>query len=170
MNTKQASIDEQAVATMARSAEKDPFLPPRWVIHTAWRVHRALYRLTGGRFGLRQPRSDRYGLMRITTIGRRSGEKRSVMLAYLDDGDNITTLAMNGWGQPEPAWWLNLQAEPDVELDMPDGRQLVTGREAVGEERDRLWARWQEVDRDLDAYAAKRDSETAVVVFERRAA
>jgi deazaflavin-dependent oxidoreductase (nitroreductase family) len=129
-----------------------------------------LYRLTGGRFGLRVPRPDRYGLMRITTTGRRSGKARSVMLAYLEDGDNIVTLAMNGWGEPEPAWWLNLLDQPNAFLSLVDGPRAVRGRAADGEERERLWARWQELDEKLDAYATMRDTTTAVVVFEPRTA
>ena len=91
------------------------------------------------------------------------------MLAYFEDGPNLVTMAMNGWGAPEPAWWLNLQAQPDVTIQLPDGPRQVTGRAAADEERDRLWAQWQDLDKNLDAYAAMRPTETAVVVFEPRA-
>jgi len=80
------------------------FLPPRWFIRAAWKTHKALYRWSGGRFGLRAPRSDRYGLAYLTTTGRRSGAERSVMIGYFDDGNGVVTMAMNGWGAPEPAW------------------------------------------------------------------
>ena len=56
------------------------FLPPRWVIRTAWKVHKSLYRRSGGRFGLRVPKDDRYGLGYLTTTGRRSGTERGVMI------------------------------------------------------------------------------------------
>ena len=72
---------------------------------------------------------------------------------------------MNGWGEGEPAWWLNLRDHPDALVDMRDGPRTVTGRAAHGEERERLWARWREIDKDLDAYAARRGGETAVVVL-----
>ncbi len=143
-------------------------LPPRWVIRAAWKIHRGLYRVSGGRFGLRRPKAGTYGLMRLTTIGRRSGQERSVMLGYYEDAGNLVTMAMNGWGEPEPAWWLNLQATPDVEVETPDGTQAVTGRAAEGEERERLWQRWREIDKNLDAYASRRPTETAVVVLEPR--
>jgi F420H(2)-dependent quinone reductase len=81
-------------------------LPPRWFVVLAWKVHRALFRLTGGRRGLWPPRGRRWGALRLTTVGRRSGQERSVMLGYLVDGANLVTLAMNGWGAAEPAWWL----------------------------------------------------------------
>lgn len=145
----------------------DVRLPPRWFIRTAWAAHRGLYRITGGRFGLRRPRPDRWGMMRLTTIGRRSGLERNVILAYYEDGPNVVTMAMNGWGEGEPAWWLNLQAHPEAEVQLPDGRRAVRGRAAEGEERARLWDRWRELDNDdLDAYAALRTGETAVVVLE----
>ncbi len=143
-------------------------LPPRWVIRAAWKVHRGLYRVSRGRFGLRRPKAGTYGLMRLTTIGRRSGQERSVMLGYYEDDGKLVTMAMNGWGEPEPAWWLNLQATPDVEVETPDGRQPVTGRAAEGDERERLWQRWREIDKNLDAYASRRPTETAVVVLEPR--
>ncbi len=149
-------------------AEKKPFLPPRWVIRAAWQIHRKLYQLSGGRFGLRHPNDKTYGLMRVTTIGRRSGLERPVMLGYYEDGPNLVTMAMNGWGAPEPAWWLSLQAQPDVVAALPGEERLVTGRAAEGEERERLWARWAEIDRGLDDYAAMRPNETAVVVLEPR--
>jgi len=145
--------------------EKTPFLPPRWFVKAAWRVHRGLYRISGGRFGLRTPRPDRYGLAQLTTTGRRSGEPRSVMIGYYLDGDDVVTMAMNGWGAAEPAWWLNLQAHPEASLVLPDGRVDVVGRAADSDERERLWQRWSELDHDLDGYAARRPTETAVVIL-----
>ena len=90
------------------------------------------------------------------------------MLGYFEDGPNLFTLAMNGWGEPEPAWWLNLQANPDATLDLPDGPRQVRARVAVGDERSRLWSEIAERNADLDGYAARRSRETAVVVFEPR--
>ena len=97
-------------------------LPPRWVIRTAWAIHRGIFALTGGRRGLRRSSPDRWGMMRLATIGRRSGEERHAILGYFEDGPNLVTMAMNGWGEPEPAWWLNLQAQPDTTVELPDGR------------------------------------------------
>jgi len=146
-----------------------PFLPPRWFIRTAWAVHRAIYRLSGGRRGLRPPTPATYGMLRIHTIGRRSGEERIAILGYFEDGPNLFTMAMNGWGAPEPAWWLNLQAHPDARIELPDGPREIRARAATGEERDRLWAEMRRREPNLDAYAARRHGETAVVVFEPRA-
>jgi len=153
---------------MSESEAKRPRLPPRWFIRLFWFTHRRVYRLTGGRLGLWGPKRKGWGAMRLTTVGRRTGKERSVMVGYFEDGANLVALAMNGWGEAEPAWWLNLQAHPDAHVDLRDGSRPVTGRAAHGDERERLWARWREIDRNLDAYAARRDRQTAVVIFEPR--
>jgi len=88
------------------------------------------------------------------------------MLGYFDDGPNLVTLAMNGWADAEPAWWLNLQAHPEARVDLADGRRTVRGRAAEGEDRSRLWARWREIDTNLDGHAALRAADTAVVILE----
>jgi deazaflavin-dependent oxidoreductase (nitroreductase family) len=143
-------------------------VPPRWVVRLAWSVHRGVYRSTGGRIGLWRPKRGRWSTLRLTTNGRRSGRPHSVILGYVEDGPNLVTMAMNGWGDGEPAWWLNLLADPDVRVDLADGRRLVRGRAAVGAEHSRLWEHWRELDTNLDAYAALRSSPTAVVILEPR--
>ena len=143
-------------------------LPPRWFMRLFWAVHRRVYRWTGGRLGLWRPKPGRWGTARLTTTGRRTGRARPVIVGYFEDGPDVVTLAMNGWGDAEPAWWLNLQAHPDATIDLVDGTRPVTGRAAQGEERDRLWSRWRQIDKDLDAFAARRSMETAVVVLEPR--
>ncbi len=92
------------------------------------------------------------------------------MLGYQEDGANIVLVAMNGWADPEPAWWLNLQAHPDARVDLATGSRDVTARVATGDERSRLWARLAGPFGDLDRYAALRSRETAVVILEPRPA
>ena len=152
------------------SKSRPPRVPPRWFVRLAWRAHRGLYRVTAGRMGLWRPKVGRWGAMRLTTTGRRSGRPRSVILGYFEDGPNLVTMAMNGWGDGEPAWWLNLRAHPDAEARLAGGTRLVTAYAATGEERARLWGRWREIDDNLDSYAAMRSGETAVVVLEPRRA
>jgi len=151
---------------MADKGTQTVRLPPRWFVRTAWVVHRGLYRVTGGRIGLWQPKPDKWGTMRLTTTGRRTGQERSVILGYYEDGPNVVTMAMNGWADDEPAWWLNLQAHPVASVDLPGGRRMVRGRAAEGDERSRLWDRWRQIDARLDDLAALRSGETAVVVLE----
>ena len=150
-------------------SERKPkgWLPPRWFKRRAWFLHRRVHRMTGGRLGLWRPKPNGWGAMRLTATGRRTGLDRSVILGYFEDGPTLVTMAMNGWEQEEPAWWLNLQAQPHAHVELVDGPRLVTGRAAVGQERDRLWSRWREIDKNLDDYAARR-SATAVVILEPR--
>lgn len=90
------------------------------------------------------------------------------MIGFYEDGDDWVTMAMNGWGAAEPAWWLNLQVDSTATLTLVDGAVRVTGRAAEGEERQRLWERWRELDKGLDGYASLRPTETAVVVLSPR--
>jgi deazaflavin-dependent oxidoreductase (nitroreductase family) len=153
---------------MSDDRRQAPWLPPRWFIRGAWFAHRALYRVTGGRVGLSRPKRERYGTMRLTTIGRRSGQDRSVIVAYFEDGADLVTTAMNGWADEDPAWWLNLQSHPDARVDLPDGPRAVRARAAEPQERSRLWARWCRADKNWDAHSRRRPSETMVVILEPR--
>ena len=65
-----------------------PKMPPRWFVHTFWRVHRGLYRLSRGRFLWTAASKRGWGALSITTVGRRSGKERSVIVGYLADGWN----------------------------------------------------------------------------------
>ena len=141
-------------------------MPPRWFIVAFWHAHRRLVRATGGRRGLWRPEANGWGALQLTTTGRRTGQARAVLVGYLEDGENFVTLAMNGWGAAEPSWWLNLQADPKATARTKDGVRRVSGRRAAGVERERLWARWSAVDKNLAGYAARRPGETAVVVLE----
>ena len=121
--------------TATETIQKPPPKVPRWLVRTIWVVHRAAYSVTGGRFGLRTPTSTRWGMLRLTSVGRRSGKTRVAILGYIEDGPNLITPAMNGWADPEPAWWLNLQANPEATVVLPGGSRKVTARAAVGDER-----------------------------------
>ncbi len=151
---------------MTDTPVKSPRLPPRWVIRFFWAAHRAAYRLTGGRLGLWRPKPGKWGTMRLTTVGRKTGKERLAILGYYEDGPNLVTVAMNGWGEAEPAWWLNLQAHPEATINLADGSRAVRGRAADGDERARLWARWRDYGDDIDGYATRRPGETAIVILE----
>ncbi len=147
-------------------------LPPRPLVRILWVLHRTAHRLTGGRFGLSQPDAGgRFGMMRLATTGRRTGKPRIAIVGYIEDGPNLVTIAMNGWGTAEPAWWLNLQSQPEAVVGLTGATRAVRARAATGPERERLWARLGQSTGwgvDLDALAARRPMETAVVVLEPR--
>jgi deazaflavin-dependent oxidoreductase (nitroreductase family) len=154
---------------MTEAATRPPKLPPAWFKHMFWRVHRWLCRISGGRF-LWTPASKRgWGALHLTTVGRKSGRERSVIVGYLEDGPNLVTLAMNGWDEGHPSWWLNLEAHPDAVVRLTGARaRPVRARRAVGDERDRLWQRWVAIEPQQDDYAGLRSTETPVVVLEPR--
>jgi hypothetical protein len=96
------------------------------------------------------------------------GNERNAILGYIEDGSKLVTKAMNGWADPEPAWWLNLLAHPDAMVDLSDGSRLIRGRAATEDERPRLWASWAVYNKKQDAYAALRSRQTQVVILEPR--
>ncbi|MBO0608547.1 nitroreductase/quinone reductase family protein [Myceligenerans salitolerans] len=152
---------------MTNTEGKAPWLPPRWFIRTAWRVHRFLYRLGGTRF-LREAAPGKGGMLRLVVTGRRTGAERAVILAYVQDGDRLVTLAMNGWGETPPLWWLNLRANPEATAQTVEGIVRVRAREAVGAEREELWRRLGATEGwgDIEGFAAGRPVETPVVVLD----
>ncbi|HEY7875889.1 MAG TPA: nitroreductase/quinone reductase family protein [Actinomycetota bacterium] len=156
----------QKKAAVDVDAPRSPRLPPPWFIHFAWRVHRALYRLSGGRFLWTTSNKRGWGALRLTTTGRKSGQERSVIVGYLEDGPNLVLLAMNGWDEGHPAWWLNLEAHPNAVVRIADEEERrVHALQIVGEERERLWRRWTAVNPQLDGYAARRSTTTPVIVL-----
>ena len=158
------------MATATETTQKAPPNVPRWLVRTIWIGHRALYSLTRGRVGLRPATSGQWGMLRLRTIGRKTGGERIAIVGFIEDGPNLITPAMNGWADPEPAWWLNLQTNPEASVELPDGSRKVTARAAIGEERARLWERFLGLGSSAftDASAALRSRETAIVVFEPR--
>ena len=158
--------------TTATDRSKPSPKVPRWLVRTIWATHRFALRVTGGRWGLREPATGRWGMLRLTTTGRRSGRRRVAILGYIDDGPNLLVPAMNGWADPEPAWWLNLLAIPEAEVVLPDGRSLAVVARAAGDgEREALWARFVALDTAAytDANAALRTRPTQIAVLEPRA-
>lgn len=163
--------DRAEERTVVTGMTKPPKLPPVWFKHLFWRGHRFLYRFSGSRV-LWTPKSKRgWGAMYLTTTGRKTGRERGVVVGYIEDGSTPVVLAMNGWDEGQPAWWLNLEAHPDAVISLKgQPRRPVRARRVAGEERDRLWQLWAKVDEGLDAYAASRTADTPVVVFEPRQA
>ncbi len=98
---------------MSSGTARAPKLPPSWFIHVFWRAHRTVHRLSGGRFLWTTSSKRGWGALHLTTIGRKSGRERRVIVGYIEDGPNLVVLAMNGWDVGHPAWWLNLEAHPE---------------------------------------------------------
>lgn len=91
---------------MSAPTPRPPNAPPPGFVHTAWRAHRALYRLSGSRALWTTSNERGWGALRLTTIGRKSGQERSVIIGYVEDGPNLVAIAMNSWDEGHPSWWL----------------------------------------------------------------
>lgn len=154
---------------MGTGATRSPKVPPASFEGLFWRAHRWLHRISGGRFLWKPGKRFGLGAMGLTTIGRRSGQPRTVIVGYVQDGSNPVVLAMNGWQEGHPSWWLNLEAHP-TPRSACRARSRGPGpwRGRAGNRRDRLWQLWGGVDEGLDGLAARRAVETPVVVFEPR--
>ena len=146
------------------AGKRRPFVPPRWFVLAAWAIHRAIYRATGGRRGVWAAKPGKWGTMRLHTVGRKSGKERIAILGYQPDGTNLVTVAMNGWGEGDPKWWLNLKANPDATVELKGETRAVHARTAEGDEATRLWSLFP----GSAAYVAARRTRTPVVVLEPR--
>ena len=126
--------------------------------------HVAVYRETAGEQG-----HDWQGTktLLLTTTGRRSGEPRELPLIYGRDGDDYLVVASKGGAPEHPAWYLNLEANPDVEVQVGADRFNARARTATADERPRMWktmtAEWPA----YDEYQTKTDREIPIVVITR---
>jgi F420H(2)-dependent quinone reductase len=132
------------------------------------RLHAWLLRLSRGRWRRSALLAGGQTVLSLTTTGRRSGRRRSTPVAYFRDGDDLVITAANLGDEHPPAWFHNLMANPDAEVDVGGRRVPVKARRAEGEERARLWAEWV---RQLPAAQAAQEisgREIPVVVLEPR--
>ena len=126
-------------------------------------VHRAVYRLTGGKVG------GKIGPARVlllTTTGRKSGRPRTQPLLYTPAGDGYAVIASKGGAPQHPLWYLNLQANPHVEVTVGRETRQLRARDAEGEERERLWRAMTRVYAGYDRYAEKTSRRIPVVVLD----
>ena len=127
-------------------------------------VHRPLYRLTRGKIG---GRGLGMPVLVLTTTGRKSGAKRSVMLTSpLQLGDSIVLVASRGGDDQNPAWLYNLQADPEVEVEQDGRTRSMRARVADAAERAELWPRVVADHANYGSYQAKTDREIPVVVLD----
>jgi len=99
----------------------------------------------------------------LTTTGRRSGKARTLPLIYAEADGGHVVIASKGGAPEHPAWYRNLEAHPEVEVQVADRRFRARAR---GEERTRLWKRMAEIYPPYDDYQARTDREIPVVVLE----
>ncbi|MEU6415233.1 nitroreductase family deazaflavin-dependent oxidoreductase [Microbispora sp. NPDC046933] len=103
----------------------------------------------------------------LTTRGRKSGQPRSTPLIYQPYGDSYLVVASKGGADEHPLWYLNLQADPEVELQIKGDRFRARARTATPEERPDMWRTMTATWPAYDEYATKTDREIPIVVIER---
>lgn len=106
-------------------------------------------------------------ILLLTTTGRRSGGERTTPLIFVQDGDNVAIVASNGGAPEHPAWYLNLDAEPRVQVQIKGDVFDAVARTAQGEERERLWPKAVKTWPQYADYQALTAREIPVVVLER---
>ncbi len=152
---------------MSRFADAYARLSPRLAHRpgtaAASRAHAWLLRRTGGRLGRRFLGAD---VLVLRTIGRRSGKPREAPMFYVPHRDGYAVVASNAASQRPPAWWLNLQAQPDTEAMVGHEWRRVHAREASDAEREELWPRFVDMYRGYDHYKEIASREMPVVVLE----
>jgi deazaflavin-dependent oxidoreductase (nitroreductase family) len=146
---------------------------PNALVDRSWPVlrrlmggHTLLYRATGGVIGHRIPGVGPHLL--LEHVGAKSGQRRTSPLLYAKDGDDLVIIASKGGNPKHPAWYHNLRANPDTEVQIGSERRRVHARVAEGEERERLWKKAVAQYGGYAGYQKRTDRKIPVVVLERR--
>jgi proline iminopeptidase len=128
--------------------------------------HVKVYRDTGGQVGHDWREGSKTLL--LTVKGRKSGEERTHALIYDNHGDDYLIVASRGGSPTHPAWYLNLKADPDVEVQVWDDVFQATARDATPEERPEMWEQMVGEWPAYEDYQRRTDRQIPVVVLERR--
>jgi len=124
-----------------------------------------LYRKSGGRLGSRMKGAP---LLLLTTRGRKSGKSRTTPLIYLEDGSELAVVASKGGWPEHPLWYRNLQAAPEVQVEIGRDVRAMSSRTANAEERLRLWPRLVALYSEYADYQSWSDREIPVVLLRPR--
>jgi deazaflavin-dependent oxidoreductase (nitroreductase family) len=134
-----------------------------WLGLQSW-LHVSLYRLTGGRVG-----GSVFGapVLLLSTVGRRTGKKRTTPLLYIEDRDNLVVVASNGGREKNPGWFTNIKQDPLTEVQIRGRRTVMRAEQAGLGERERLWPLLTNMYGRYDEYQAKAKREIPVVILHR---
>lgn len=131
------------------------------------KVHQMIYRLTGGRLGARMGWID---VALVETIGRKSGETRCVPIACYPYRDSIVVSASNSGKESHPAWYLNMQANPAVTVQLGKERYRAIAEDVAEEERADLWAKIVQMNKHQGEYLEKAQRKIPLVWLRRQPA
>ena len=130
-------------------------------------LHTLVYRATGGRIGHTAPGLPT--MLLLDHVGAKSGKKRTSPLLYFRDGENLVLVASKGGFPKNPAWFHDLKANPDAEVQVGSERRVVHARVATAEERNRLWPLALRTYRGYADYQARsKGREIPLVILEPR--
>jgi deazaflavin-dependent oxidoreductase (nitroreductase family) len=140
-------------------------MPSDLLLKTMNTVHRGLQTVTGGRLGWKVGGMP---IIELTTVGRRSGQPRTVMLSSpLVEGSTIVLVASRGGDDRHPDWFLNLRDHPEVEVRVEGGpKQTRVTRIATPEERARMWPLLSSEHKNYAGYQTKTEREIPLVLFD----
>lgn len=123
-----------------------------------------IFRATGGKWGAKFMRGA--PVLLLTTIGRKSGEPKVAPLIYLKDGARLILVASKGGMSHHPLWYRNLEANPQVEVELPGTDKLpMRAQRATDEEKALLWPRLLEIYPDYADYQARTERNIPVVIL-----
>ncbi|MEO7002641.1 MAG: nitroreductase family deazaflavin-dependent oxidoreductase [Ktedonobacterales bacterium] len=132
------------------------------ILRFALKAMVGLYRMTNGAVAGRMGSTP---VLLLTTIGRKSGKPHTIPLSFFTDGDTLFLVASNGGSDRHPAWYLNLTAHPQVEIQVKGDHQTVTATTATPDERTRLWAQVVAKAANYARYAQRTTREIPIVLI-----
>jgi deazaflavin-dependent oxidoreductase (nitroreductase family) len=130
------------------------------------RTHATIIRMSGGRIRRSFLFTGGMPILVLTTVGRKSGKRRSTPVGYLEHGDGFAVLASNAGDDRSPAWWLNLQADPHAEILANRARMAVKARRADPSEEVGLWEEFARLNPGFDEYRNLTERKIPIVVLE----
>ena len=142
----------------------------RFIATRVTRLHATVLKLSGGRLKRSFLFAGGQPVLAITTTGRKSGQRRSTVIACLVAGDDLVVIPSNAGQERAPAWWLNLQADPRAEVEFQGEKSVRRARKASAAEETELWPRVLEQYDGFADYREMTDREIPVVILEREPA
>lgn len=130
------------------------------------RAHARVIGWTGGRIRRSYVFTGGMPLLVLTTVGRKSGKRRSTPLGYLPFGNGYAVIASNAGSDRVPAWWFNLQADPEAEVLANRQRHSVRARRATAAEDDMVWAEFVRLNPGFDEYRSLTERRIPVIILE----
>lgn len=142
--------------------------PPRWVFRIAWLLDNATSRLSGGRLILPNPSRGKVNTLFLRSTGRTTGQVRRNGLYYVERGPDLVVVASNSGEETDPAWWSNLEAHPDAEVELGTRIRRVRARKATADEATPLYERFVDALPPYDEYRRRTTRAIPVVILEPR--